>query len=283
VSTLARVARLAWAAPGALIRTLVGKLLARTGRPRQPRVSRVGQVRWEFPVHLDPLVRLMYWGAYEAFTVVALRRLLRPGDTFLDIGANVGYLSAIGADRVGPTGQVHAFEPMPAYAAWVERLRDLNPDRAITVNRCAVGDAPGEATLNCTATANLGWNTLVPGLMAGEPTPSQITVPVITLGGYLTERAATLGRVGCIKIDVEGYELPVLVGMADWLRTQSPRPPILCEVAPVAYPAMGRSLQELEDLLRSLGYEATDLEAWGRPVALTALRETTMVVLRPPR
>lgn len=283
---MSRIASRAWrllrASPGGLVRTALGRILARAGWPRGPRLGRVGTVRWEFPIHLDPLVRLMYWGAYEAFTVAAIRRLLRPGDTFVDVGANVGYLSAVAADRVGATGQVHAFEPSPAHAAWLERLRDLNPGHRIVVNRVAAGAAAGTARLQCTSLANLGWNTLVPGLMEGDPGVTEVEVPVIALGDYLAGCAATLTRIGAIKIDVEGFELPVLEGLRGWLESSGERPTVLCEVAPAAYPSLARSVQELERLVRGLGYEVSDLEVPGRPVSLGALRATTMVVFDPP-
>ena len=57
----------------------------------------------------------MYYGSYAVPIVETMKRTLRPGDTFLDVGANIGYLSAIAAGLVGVTGQVHCFEPVPDY------------------------------------------------------------------------------------------------------------------------------------------------------------------------
>lgn len=278
MSTLVRTARLLRSHPGLLVRTALGKAAARLGLPGTARIGRVGAIRYEFPVHLDPMVRLMYWGAYEAFTIAALRRLLRPGDTFVDVGANIGYLSAVGASRVGPTGQVHAFEPLPHYVAWVTRLRELNPGSAIHVNACAVGEREGTATVDCAAIPNLGWNTMVTGFMRPEIRGASVEVPVIRLADYLGARAATLGHVGCVKIDVEGFELPVLLGLEPWLAARPDRPPILCEVAPAAYAHLGRTTADLAAWCARWGYRATDLEAWGRPVDVTTLPDTTMVV-----
>jgi hypothetical protein len=79
----------------------------------------VGKVRFHFDMGLDARVGEMYRGTHSMEVVHALRHLLEPGDIFVDVGANIGYLSAVAADRVGPSGRVVAFEPVPIYASHV--------------------------------------------------------------------------------------------------------------------------------------------------------------------
>ena len=61
------------------------------------------------------MVRYMYTGSYEIETYLALKKFLKPGDTFIDIGGNIGYITALAAGIVGKTGEVHAFEPIKKY------------------------------------------------------------------------------------------------------------------------------------------------------------------------
>ena len=57
--------------------------------------------------------------SYEPHVTAAVRRMLRPGDTFLDIGANIGYFTLMGSSLVGSTGRVIALEPNPSNCARV--------------------------------------------------------------------------------------------------------------------------------------------------------------------
>src|SRR5262245_62804722 len=69
------------------------------------------------PVTLDlsqKELRYIYFGAYERNEVDFLQRWLRCGDVVIDVGANVGYLSAVMAGIVEPEGKVYAFEPNPS-------------------------------------------------------------------------------------------------------------------------------------------------------------------------
>lgn len=254
--------------------------LRRTIAPPTGTVERAvwGGVRFRFPCDLDPHVQLMVHGGYEAFTVRALRRCLQAGDTFVDVGANIGYLSAVAAGIVGPGGVVHAFEPVPQYHANVQWLAAHNPGHTIHAINTAAGAEPGTASIDI-SDDNLGWNTMVGGLMGEGEKGETIDVEVIRLSDYLGEVLGPGSRVALIKIDVEGFEWPAMQGLAAWLRTQSPKPPLLLEVAPAAYPSVGTTLAEFAEFVTDLGYAAEDLIT-GRPVAIAELTVTDTLLLR---
>ena len=67
--------------------------------------------------------------------------------------------------------------------------------------------------------------------------------------------------------------------MAPWLRAQSPKPPLLLEVAPAAYPSVGTTLAEFAAFLEQLGYAAEDL-IFGKPVSIAGLTVTDTLLLR---
>ena len=87
----------------------------------------------------------MYFGSYALLVIDAMKRFLRPGDIFFDVGANIGYLSAIAAGLVGTQRASSRFEPVPAYFERLQRLAELNPNTRFVANSCAAGEIPAPA------------------------------------------------------------------------------------------------------------------------------------------
>ncbi len=247
--------------------------------PKSPAVRNIDGVRFECYPERDRNYRRMVFGVYEPDVVALLGRLLQPGGTMFDVGANVGYLSAVAASLVGPTGQVHSFEPVPKHFAALERLPQLNPDYAIHVNQMALGEEPGTATIDVTNLGNMGWNTLVPDFMSPDTVSERIEVPVGRLDDYIEQN--DVRNIAMVKIDVEGYEFPALRGLSRWFESADRRCPIICEIAPSAYPLLNTSLTELDDVMRGYGYTARSVTNIDIPVDLNSLRTTTDVVFWP--
>jgi FkbM family methyltransferase len=142
------------------------------------------------PQHFDPAER------------AALAAALRPGDTAIDVGANIGAYSLFMAGLVGPHGRVLAVEPQPAVLARLKVNCAFNPDLAIEIAPTALGDREGEARFELNA-ANQGE-----GRLAAEGAGS-IAVPLTTLASLLTSRG--IAQLAALKIDVEGAEPDVLL------------------------------------------------------------------------
>ena len=244
-----------------------------------PRTRRIGSVLFECDPALGEMARAMYCGLYEIRVIDAMRRLLEPGGVFVDVGANIGYHSAVAADVVGPSGTVYALEPVASHFDRLSRMARANPRHRIVTERAAAGEQAGEATIAIAGASNAGWNTLVPGHMPPERTERTERVPVVTLDAFLERHGAH--SVSLIKIDVEGFELPVLRGLCGFLADAPEPPPILCEIAPRAYPLLGSSLEELEAEVCAAGYRAFDLRWPRRRVALADLVKIRDVLLMP--
>jgi FkbM family methyltransferase len=235
--------------------------------PPLPARRRVGNVLFEYDLRHYRGTAPMYFGSYALLVVETMKRFLKPGDVFLDVGANIGYLSAVAADLVGPRGKVHCFEPVPAYHERLSRLAELNPEYSITANACAAGETPGTCTIY--VTREPGQNTLVRAYKTAPEIVATMDVPVVRLDSYLEARR--IGRVGLIKIDAEGFELPVLKGLQGAFERSGHRPPIICEIAPRAYRLLGRSIRELATFMTRYGYSARDLVDGSTPVELSAI------------
>lgn len=173
-----------------------------------------GPVKFEFDLALSPSVRAMYADSYERHVVDLMRELLREGDTFVDVGANIGYLSTRAAGMVGMRGRVLSFEPEEKAFARLTKARELNPEHRWEVFHSAVGDGDYTRTLEVSGT-NIGWNSLVPGNIPPGSVARSSTVHVEPLDSIL--QRLEIDRVRLVKIDVEGFEGAVLMGMRELL------------------------------------------------------------------
>jgi FkbM family methyltransferase len=255
-------------------RVMLAKTYAMRPTPPLPAMRRIGGIKFEIDSSQNGSAAAMYFDAYSPLVVDAMRRYLRPGGVFIDVGANVGYLSAVAADIVGPSGEVHSFEPAPRYFNRLRQMALLNPEYSIVANPCAVGSAPGVATIQITREP--GQNTLVPGYKSGPEVATTLEVPVIRLDAYI--KAERIQHVSVFKIDAEGFELPILEGLRGYFETTGTRPAIICEIAPRAYPLMGRNISELAELVSRYGYTARDVIDGATPVEVSGLKHVTDVL-----
>lgn len=85
----------------------------------------------------------MYLGYCDVGIVDAIKRYLPPSGIFIDVGAGVGYFSAIASNIVGVSGQVHSFEPSPPNIKAVRKMIESNPTSNITLNEYALGADDG--------------------------------------------------------------------------------------------------------------------------------------------
>ena len=223
--------------PGMVVRRLVE---AARSAPEGLAAARFGDVVFPVDTTLHAIARKYYFRTHEMFLEPIFRRHLARGSVFVDIGANMGYWSAFAASLVGPEGEIHAFEPVPAFHRSLERLRDANPRHRIHAHRMALGAAPGRldmAVVRPTAAnfanfdTNIGSSSLLPGFLdhAAELTET-IPVPVTTFDAAAAELGIDLDRIGLVKLDVEGYEWACFDGMKNLLEKPGRKVPILCEV-----------------------------------------------------
>jgi len=253
---------------------MLGKLNSARPMPALPVRKRIGNVFFECDMAEYGGTASMYFGAYAPLVVDAMRRVLRPGDVFIDVGSNIGYLSAVAADLVGPAGQVHAFEPVPAYAEKLRRFAALNPEYPIEVNACAAGEVAGVCDIF--VTRETGQSTIVPSYKPANEIVSVIRVPVVRLDSYLADHR--IERVALIKIDAEGFEYPILRGLRMYLDCGNHRPAIICEIAPRAYQLLGRDIGELRQFMAGYGYAARDIADGTTPVDLAAVQHVEDVI-----
>jgi len=201
------------------------------------------------------LQRWLYCYGLDADRDLAvLRDVLRPGDRFVDVGANIGVCSLIGSKAVGDTGTVYAVEPVSSTRALLEANLTLNNVKNVTVVPLAFTDHDGDVTCYASTNGNLGASSLSNQGLDGVPE----TVRARALDGLIADGVIR----GCdvLKIDIEGAELLALRGMQRLLREKPPRA-VMIEVS--------------ERLLQHFGSAPRDLIAFFVPYGYVWHRATT--------
>jgi FkbM family methyltransferase len=184
--------------------------------------------------------RIWHRGVFDLTVLEAIARLAEPGETALDIGANIGQMTTLMSTRVGASGAVHSFEPHPEVfkllSANVTALKQ-NPSCApVHLHNIALSDFEGHAFL----AAGTAWsrNQGLACLITRDSAESngneenKVEVPVTTLD----EAVGPDFNAGFCKLDVEGHELSVLHGAAQLVKNRRIRDIVFEDLGPYPGP-----------------------------------------------
>jgi len=147
---------------------------------------------------------------YEPSMSATLRALLRPGDVFVDVGANEGFFSVVGSSLVGH-GRVVAIEPQTRLIGVVLRNLEINGCRNVTLRAVALDLSTGWSELHLRPSTNTGAS----GLFRRRFDVSTESVPALRLDDVLDQEG--VDRVRVLKVDCEGAEDRVVEGTLDHL------------------------------------------------------------------
>lgn len=201
-------------------------------------------------------------GHYERSEIDFVRRTVKPGQTVLDIGANIGLFTITMAALAGATGKVYAFEPLASNAELLERsIAENGFNDCVTLERAAVSDQSGIAqlisvpnALNSGGAYLLEEQTQVPDGHVAETTKQ------IALDSYPLRRPVSF-----IKIDIEGAEPLAFRGAKEIL--QMDQPVILSEINPSQLKKVtGYTSAQFISEMEAYGYDCQVLEG-GRLVS----------------
>ena len=235
-------------------------LLKRILFVRRQNVATPDGTFWVDPAS-DAGQRVYATGRYDAVTGDILLHVLRPGDTFVDLGANEGYLSVAAARLVGDNGRVIAIEPQARLQEVLRRNFALNHSR-VEVLAVAVSDRPGTATLQLSPDVNNSATGLASRTRYRLATQE---VPQLTLAQVLEQLQLAVPLV--LKIDIESWEHEAILGSPEIFRAGLVRVLVL-ELHPTDLVARGLDPKAVPDFLRSCGYDhlpGTHGIAWVRP------------------
>lgn len=184
-------------------------------------------------------------GEFEPLSTRWVDLLVRPGDVVLDVGANIGYYSALLGHKVGQQGKVIAFEPTEHYRKILQRNLAINGlEHCVTTMPYGLSDEDAELQIaigECSAT--LHW---------AEDSSPQATETIILHTLDEISGALDLPRLDFVKVDIDGHELPFIRGAKKTIARYQPI--ILLEVNHANYLEAGFTAWEFYDELISAGF-----------------------------
>jgi len=168
-------------------------------------------------------------GRWERHISMLMTRLIRRGHCVLDVGANFGYFSLMGADLVGPKGHVIAVEANPPLSELLFRNLEVNGHQSnSTVHNVAVYSEAGEIQLQVMK-AHWGSSSISgtnENAAQWHDSVESVTIPAVTLDDLTADRS-----VDVMKIDIEGAEGHAFAA-ADKMMQKSPNIKIIMEFSP---------------------------------------------------
>jgi FkbM family methyltransferase len=197
----------------------------------------------------DYIQRHIYAGSFERTESAIVRRMVRPGMTFVDVGANIGYYTALAARLVGPSGSVYAFEPSEYAFPRLCRMIDENSLTIARAIKCALADDSGERLLYGAVDehpCDLHTATMIP-----HETPHTALVCTETLDQMADQ--LKIKQIDFLKIDVDGFEPAVLEGAAR-LIANGRISIIMLECAEYWFNRINTNTVEIVGYLRSKGF-----------------------------
>lgn len=225
------------------LRNLLIRLLAPT-----PKGGTIVRTRYGFDIIVDPVAdiggerEIYYSGAYESGTLDVIKKCLREGDTFIDVGAHIGLMSLFASQLVGERGMVYSFEPSSDTCGILQRNIKLNAINNVHVCNFALGSKRNTAILYKNRD-NRGSTSLI---FFEDSDREEILIQ--SLDGFAMEN--DLQGLRMVKIDVEGWELEVLKGSKRLLG--APVAPIICIEYSNLHPQKNGRLVDVYDFILSV-------------------------------
>lgn len=184
----------------------------------------------------------------EDSTSDTVDRLLQPGMSFVDLGANEGYFSVMASRRVGPEGRVIAIEPQPRLQEVVQKNLELNQCQNAQLETIAVSDKADEVEFFLSPEMNTGSSGFTRSTRYKVPTVKVQTMP-------LAQAFAKFGveTVDVMKVDIEGHEYEAILGSKEVFEQKRVHHLIL-ELHPWILEKRDLKADDITDFLKSCGY-----------------------------
>lgn len=194
--------------------------------------------------------KLLYFGVWEPNLTNFVKLRLKPGDCFIDVGANIGYFSILASKLVGSSGKVVAFEASPRiFDVLTEHIR-VNDSKNVRAVNMAVGGAKGTLRLFAGPDGNGGATSTL--ACRGEEFECEIATDRLE---ELLE-SDEMRRARLIKIDIEGAEAPVLNSIIDKIDAYGSECEIVAEISPSEFEYYGDTAAKVIQRFKTLGFHS---------------------------
>ncbi|MBX3228136.1 MAG: FkbM family methyltransferase [Labilithrix sp.] len=229
-------------------------------------------------------------GAWWEPELELIARVVREGDTAIDIGANFGLWAYYFSKAVGPSGKVYSFEPIPFTARTfrlIARVLGFSQNVELVTKGCGAKNETVKFTVPVMDTGAIsaglvhmrGRNDERPGRDKHAPFPKtkDIECEVVAIDDYLPQ----LERVSLVKCDIEGADLFAMRGAVATLKKH--KPVVVIEITPWFLEGFGLRVADVVSFFEELGYRCYAYDDGGRlvPTATDAIIEDNWVFVHP--
>jgi len=210
------------------------------------------QFRCQLPDFIQTYLYL--FGVWEPDMTDFIAGRLQDGDTFVDVGANIGYHTLLAAKQLKGNGRVVAIESSPKiYRLLQESLTENELTSSVRTVNQAAAEAVGTLQLYSGPDKNIGLSTTV----SGRGLPSEGEIPAAPLADLLQPAEIETARL--VKIDVEGAEVAVLRGMKEFLDQCPSQVEILVELSPAWWTDRSLTPHEVLQPLIDAGFHVYEI------------------------
>jgi FkbM family methyltransferase len=201
---------------------------------------------------------IYYFGIWEPNLTHWMAERLTPGDTFIDVGANVGYYSLLASKLVGTYGTVVAIEASPEIFKTLQRNLALNYTENVRPVNMAVYHSNAVLKVFRGSEYEVGQTTILEDEAVERGFEVECEVDAAPLSAILRREEMQNARL--IKIDVEGAEWSVVHGMRPLLDSSRSDLEIIIEIKPECLARRGKQPDDLLNILSDAGFCAYRLE-----------------------
>lgn len=205
-------------------------------------------------------------GNYEPVETYLIRKLVKPGDSVVDVGANIGYFTLIMAQIVGGDGKVLAFEPDKKLFNILTKNIENNGYRNVVLFNKGLSDQNSTSFLYLDK-----YYSLDNRIYSSASSAEKVEITLVKLDDLISEYSP---QVDLIKIDIQGAEGLAFRGMGNIIRT-NPTIKIITEFWPCSLQKVGTEPDEFLKFLSAEGFSFFDIDhSLENPVSIAWLTKT---------
>lgn len=185
------------------------------------------------------------FSVWEPESTSVIKKLVKPGNILLDIGANIGYYTVIASKIVGETGKVLSFEPTKHFFDVLQNTVEINKLKNVMLYDFGLSDENSESEIS------IGENSATIHWIKNDGIPLDIEhIALKRLDDIIS--SLDINKIDFIKIDVDGHEPAFLEGA--WKTLEKYKPTILMEISHRHYRKAGYLAWDFYRKLREKGY-----------------------------
>lgn len=238
-----------------------------------PKGPTICHIKYGFNIIVDPVAdkgverKIYFRSIYEEGTIALMKEILRNGDTFIDVGCNIGLMSLAASQFVGHNGAVYAFEPHPDTFSILQDNIELNNSKNIFSYNIALGEKEEKVLIYSNMQVNRGSASLI---KTSQNQCEVKEVAIMSLDDFIIEKG--IKNIRMLKVDVEGWELEVFKGASQLLSGENA--PIVCFEYSKGHALQNGQLSDLYKFIQSVNdYKLYKLEK-GKEIPSKLMRIT---------